>query len=85
MRELGLFSIERRRFRWNIFNVHKYLKKRYVEVKVKFFPVVTSDRTRGNGCKLKQRRLHLNIRKPIFAVSLSKSCLRHGFSFHQDI
>lgn len=31
LRELGLFSIERRRVRWNIFNVHKYLNKRFVE------------------------------------------------------
>lgn len=71
LRELELFSIESRSVRWNIFSVHKYLNKRFVEDRVRLFPVVASDRIRGNGSKLKRRRLHINIRKKKFTVNVT--------------
>lgn len=42
--------------------MYKYLKEGYNEEGAKLFPVVHSDRTRGNGHTLKHRRFSLNVR-----------------------
>ncbi|KAK4824259.1 hypothetical protein QYF61_012525 [Mycteria americana] len=56
LRELRLFSLEKRRLRWHLTNVYKYLK----------------EGKRGNAHKRKYRRLCLNIRKHIFTMRVTE-------------
>ncbi|KAK4819411.1 hypothetical protein QYF61_003682 [Mycteria americana] len=72
LRELALFSLEKRRLWGDFTAAFQYFKGAYKKDGDKLFSRACCNRTRGNGFKLKEGRLRLDRRKKFFTMRVVK-------------
>ena len=73
LRELVLFSLEKRRFQGELINnAYKYLMAESQEDEARLFSVVPSDRTRCNRHRMEHSKFHTNMRNNFFTLRVTE-------------
>jgi len=72
LRELVLFSLEKRRLWEDLIAAVQYLKGAYKKDRENIFSRAYCNRTRSNGFKLRESRFRLDLRKKFFTMRVAK-------------
>jgi len=72
LRELGLFSLEKKRLQGDLITAFQYLKGVYRKDGENLFSKAYCDRTRSNDFKLREGRFRLDITKRFFTMRVVK-------------
>jgi len=72
LRDLGLFSLEEKRLWGDLIAAFQYLPWAYRKDEDNLFSKACFDRTRSNGCKLREGGFRLIIKEKYFTMSLLK-------------
>ncbi|KAF7244516.1 Glutathione peroxidase 7, partial [Varanus komodoensis] len=68
LRELGFFSLEKRRLRGDMLATYRYVRGCHMEMGRDLFSPAEEGRTRSNGAKLREPRFHSDARKHFLTV-----------------
>jgi len=70
LRELRLFTLQKKKLWGDLIAAFQYLKGAYRKAGEGFFTRAHSDRTKGNGFKVKEGRFRLGIKKKFFPMKV---------------